>query len=198
MVGWFTRPRHRDCTDWAGHAGPVGTAGVVAPRPVLVAYATQTGAAEQLAHDTWRDLHDAGVTARLLDFETLSVQALHGVDRALFLVSTTYDGDPPDMAETFSRDSMGQAAHLTHLHYGLLALGDSIYGNFCAFGRRLHLWLQASGAQPLFDAIEMDDGNESALTRWRECLAAAMCGAGGATSGHAPDGRAVCGAPRFR
>lgn len=173
MAGRFTRPGHRDGIE-AGRTGLIGTAIVAASRPVLVAYATQTGVAEQLAHDTCRDLRDAGMPIRLLDFETLSMETLHGADRALFLVSTTYDGDPPDMAETFSRDSMGQAAHLTHLHYGLLALGDSIYGNFCAFGRRLHLWLQASGARPLFDAIEMDDGNEAALTRWRGCLAAAM------------------------
>lgn len=148
--------------------------GARAPSPLLVAYATQTGIAELHAHDTCRALQAAGVPTRLLDFDSLSLQALHTADRALFLVSTSYDGDPPDMAEAFHRDAMGRSAQLAHLRYGLLMLGDSYYDDFCGFGRRLQRWLQASGARPLFEPIAMDDEDPAALARWREGIGATV------------------------
>lgn len=145
-----------------------------APSLLLVAYATQTGIAELHARDTCRALQATGVPTRLLDFDGLSLQILHATDRALFLVSTSYDGDPPDMAEAFRRDAMRCSAHLTHLRYGLLMLGDSYYDDFCGFGRRLQRWLQASGARPLFEPIAMDDEDPDALARWRDGIGATV------------------------
>ena len=138
-----------------------------ASAPVLVAYATQTGVAEQQARDTFRALREAGVPARLADFETLTSLSLAGLERALFVVSTTCDGDPPDMAESFSRDAMRHVADLTHLRYGLLALGDRAYDDFCAFGHHLHRWLRGSGAQPLFQPIDVDNEDAVAVQQWR-------------------------------
>jgi sulfite reductase (NADPH) flavoprotein alpha-component len=142
-----------------------------ASAPVLVAYATQTGVAEQLARDTVRRLEAAGVSARLADFETLTLPSLAGVERAMFLVSTTFDGDPPDMAESFSRDAMRHVADLAHLRYGLLALGDRAYDDFCAFGHHLHRWLRSSAAQTLFEPIDVDNEDDAALQRWQGCVA---------------------------
>lgn len=160
-------------TPAAGHVDALSAA-AGAPAPLLVAYATQTGIAELHAHDTCRALHTAGMPTRLLDFDRLSLQILHAADRALFLVSTSYDGDPPDMAEAFRRDAMRCSAQLTHLRYGLLMLGDSYYDDFCGFGRQLQRWLQASGARPLFEPVEMDDEDPAALARWRDGIGATV------------------------
>src|SRR5690606_21173838 len=59
---------------------------------------------------------------------------------------------------------------LTGLRYGLLALGDRDYAQFCAFGHRLDGWLRSAGAQPLFDLIEVDNGDEGALRHWQHQL----------------------------
>ncbi len=136
--------------------------------PVQVIYASETGVAEHLARDTFRALHDAGVASTLLPFDELDLDSLQAVGHALFLVSTCYDGDPPDMAEEFCRKHMGQPGRLPELRYGLLALGDSYYDEFCGFGRQLHRWLQASGARALFEPVEMDDEDEVAARCWHD------------------------------
>ena len=154
------------------------TAGVDAPAAVpemehdvvWVIYASETGVAEHLAHDTCHVLQDAGVASRLLPFDELDLGKLQAIGHALLLVSTCYDGDPPDMAEEFCREHMSEPTRLPQLRYGMVALGDSYYDEFCGFGRQLHQWLQASGAQPLFDPVEMDDEDEAAARRWHDHL----------------------------
>ena len=60
-----------------------------ATRPTLVAYASQTGFAEQLALQTARALQGAGMPVQLLSFAELDGARLAGCDQALFVVSTT-------------------------------------------------------------------------------------------------------------
>ena len=136
-----------------------------------VVFASQTGFAEQLARQTGQSLCDAGLAMRLDELGTLGVAELQATRRALFVVSTTGDGDPPDAAATFFERCMAQPADLSALHYGLLALGDSDYDDFCGFGHKLQRWLQASGAQALFDPVEVDSEDESALRHWQRRLA---------------------------
>lgn len=152
------------------HDAPTPISMTLTGDPVWVIYASETGVAEHLANDAFRALQRAGVVSRLLPFDELVLETLEATSQALFLVSTCYDGDPPDMAEEFCRDHMGQPVKLSQLRYGMLALGDSYYDEFCGFGRRLHQWLQASGAQTLFEPIEMDDEDEVAARRWHENL----------------------------
>ena len=134
--------------------------------PLLLAYATQTGAAEMFARDTRAQLQRAGVAVRLLPFDALSLDLLAEHAQALIIASTTYDGDAPDMAEAFEDECMRAPASLAHLRYGLLALGDRCYSDFCGFGRRLHAWLGASGAQAWFAPVEVDDEDAQALAEW--------------------------------
>src|SRR5690606_38996432 len=72
----------------------------------------------------------------------------------------------------FARRHMTVPAELAGLSYGLLALGDRSYADFCGFGRALDLWLQRSGAAPLFDRIEVDDGDADAIRHWQHQLGA--------------------------
>ena len=51
--------------------------------------------------------------------------------------------------------------------YAVLALGDSEYAHFCGFGHRLDEWLHAQGATPLFDLVEVDNGDPAALRHWQ-------------------------------
>lgn len=139
--------------------------------PVLVVYASQTGFAEELARSTARALTTAGTPVTLRDLSAVTAADLAGAGRALFLVSTTGEGDAPDPARAFIRDVMATAPDLSSLRHAVLALGDSSYAQFCAFGRSLDAWLAGRGAQPLFDRIEVDDGDEAALRHWQASLA---------------------------
>lgn len=138
---------------------------------VWVVYASQTGVAEQLAQQASRGLQAQGVESRLLAFDALDLATLEQARRVLFLASTTYDGEPPDMAEAFFRTSMQVPAALSRLRYGMLALGDSYYDEYCAFGRQLQQWLRDSGAQALFETIEVDNEDAAALQHWQQQLA---------------------------
>ncbi|MBB6094173.1 sulfite reductase (NADPH) flavoprotein alpha-component [Povalibacter uvarum] len=132
----------------------------------LVAYASQTGFAEQLAGQTAKSLGTASV-ASLAD---LTADDLPTVSQALFVVSTTGEGDAPDPAARFVRDSLSRQLPLSNLRYAVLALGDREYDNFCAFGHRLDAWLRHQGATPMFDVVEVDNGDEGALRHWQHQL----------------------------
>jgi sulfite reductase (NADPH) flavoprotein alpha-component len=138
---------------------------------VRVIYASQTGFAEQLARQTLQSLQVAGMPARLDGIDGITADDLRSAGRVLFVASTTGEGEPPDMALAFSRLVMQQPASLAGLRYGLLALGDSDYEDFCGFGRQLQRWLQASGAQSLFDPVEVDSEDEASLRHWQHHLA---------------------------
>ena len=136
-----------------------------AGEPVLVAFASQTGFAEELANATAKALSEAGAPVTLRELSAVTAADLTG--RALFVVSTTGEGDAPDPARAFIRDVMKDGADLAGLRYGVLALGDSTYAEYCAFGRSLDTWLARSGATPLFDRVEVDDGDPAALRHWQ-------------------------------
>jgi sulfite reductase (NADPH) flavoprotein alpha-component len=145
-------------------------AAVGAGVPVLVAYASQTGFGEQVARQTADLLHTAGVPSRLMALSMVTADDLAAAERALFIVSTCGEGDPPDNAALFVRRVMAEARSLPNLHHGVLALGDKEYRHFCGFGRALDGWLGATGASPLFERIEVDNASEAAMAEWHHRL----------------------------
>jgi len=143
---------------------------VVARGTTLIAYATQTGYAQQVADQTAQSLRNAGQSVQVAAIAQLTSDSLQSAQRALFVVSTTGEGDPPDPAAVFVRDVLSTTAQLPQLEYGVLALGDREYDNFCAFGHRLDTWLKHQGARSLFDLVEVDNGDEGALRHWQHNL----------------------------
>jgi sulfite reductase (NADPH) flavoprotein alpha-component len=136
----------------------------------IVAHASQTGNAEQLAQQTAATLQLAGIGVHVLELSELDAATLQSAERALFIVSTYGEGDAPDAAAGFVARVMGAAVPLQQLHFGVLALGDSSYRQYCGFGRALDGWLQQQGAQPLFPRIEVDRMAAAALAAWRQQL----------------------------
>jgi sulfite reductase (NADPH) flavoprotein alpha-component len=140
--------------------------------PVLLTFATQTGHAERIALQTAAVLQSAGVAVVLQPLVRLSVDALQRYRKVLLVASTFGDGDPPDSLRAFARQFARQTGSgLQNVHYGLLALGDRHYANFCGFGRALDHDLRGHGAQALFPMIEVSNGDAGALARWQQSLA---------------------------
>ncbi len=137
---------------------------------VLVAYASQTGFARQLAERSAESLRQSGLVVKLRALGEVDSELLATAERALFVASTTGEGDPPDPALGFVRGVMAQPAALGQLRYAVLALGDREYEYFCGFGHQLDDWLRQHGAQPLFDLVEVDNADESALRHWQHHL----------------------------
>ena len=136
----------------------------------LVVHASQTGSAEFLAERTAATLALGGLDARAACMSTLDGAQLAAASRVLFICSTYGEGDAPDTAARFAGQTMGQAPDLSGLHYGVLALGDATYANYCGFGRALDAWLRERGATALFDRIDVDRGAPDALAAWQHHL----------------------------
>ncbi len=154
---------------WFGRRKPAG-AGAAARPTTLVAFASQTGFAEQLASQTARSLAGTLPSVQLASLADLDADDLPHLRQALFVVSTTGEGDAPDSAARFIHRTLNRSVALPNLRYGVLALGDREYDNFCAFGHRLDAWLRHQGAVPLFDLVEVDNGDEGALRHWQHQL----------------------------
>lgn len=137
---------------------------------VLVIHSSQSGHAVQLAQRTAAALQAAGRSASVVAIDALDAARLIRTRRALWIASTTGDGDPPDGALRFIRSVMAQPLSMATLEYGVLALGDRRYPQFCAWGRQLDQWLRERGAQALFERIDVDDADAAALERWHQQL----------------------------
>jgi sulfite reductase (NADPH) flavoprotein alpha-component len=139
----------------------------------IVAYASQTGTAEYLAQQTVATLRTGGLSARCASLDTITPDAMRAAGRVLFIASTYGEGDAPDSAARFARmlaEAEKDNLSLAQLHFGVLALGDSTYAHYCGFGRALDQALQARGAQPLFDRIDVDRGSAAAIEQWQHHL----------------------------
>ncbi len=169
-VWWRHRRRLRQAADEAAALLPAADAGP----PVLVLHASQTGQAEEIAWQTAKALHLAGMPVRVAALGEIDHDALRGARHALFIASTYGEGDAPDSAAPFARDLMAADASggidLASLEVGVLALGDATYTHYCGFGRALDAWLRERGARPMFDRIEADRADEQALAQWRQRL----------------------------
>jgi sulfite reductase (NADPH) flavoprotein alpha-component len=154
---WRSRPRRADDA-------------AASTTQLLVAWASQTGFAQQLAERTAATLADAGMDVQLRELARVDAALLSTTSRALFVVSTTGEGDPPDPALAFVRDVLAAPAALPSLQFAVLALGDREYDHFCGFGHRLDQWLRQAGARPLFDLVEVDNGDAGALRHWQHHL----------------------------
>ncbi len=137
---------------------------------MLVAHASQTGTAEGIAVQTADALQAAGVNAVLRSLSQLDQATLQSTSEVLFIVSTYGEGDPPDAAAGFVARLMREPIDLARLRFGVLALGDRAYRNFCGFGQHLESWLLQRGANPLFARIEVDRGDSKAMQAWRHEL----------------------------
>lgn len=143
-----------------------------ATEQIWIVYASQTGQAEAIAQQTAQSLRAAHRQIHLCRIEEDWQAKVATACYVLFVVSTYGEGSAPDHAAKFVRAHLrpGAQTALQGLHYGLLALGDKAYPAFCAFGRQLDAWLQASGARPEFELIEVDRLDHAALLSWQRQL----------------------------
>lgn len=136
-----------------------------------IIYASQTGTALQLAERTAKAF---GPEAALLAMDAVAPAQLSRFRRALFIVSTYGEGDPPDMAQKFYQQMMRLSPDdkvLQGLEAGVLALGDADYQHFCGFGQTLEAWLRAQDATLLFDTVKVNRSDTGAIGLWEKHLA---------------------------
>ncbi|GEN22149.1 flavodoxin [Halomonas cupida] len=118
---------------------------------------TMYGGALDVAEQVKPLFEDAGYEVQILDQPGLADITGEDTDLALFCVSTTGSGDFPGNFVPFVRELQDQSPGLPNLRYGLIAMGDSSYGDtFCGAGRRLDEILRDQGATRLDERLEID------------------------------------------
>lgn len=171
VTGFLLYLSRRKRTRMARARALAGDAAGSAPGDLLIVYASQTGTAQLLAHNAVQALGAGGVQARAVAAGNVTADMLRTASTALFVVSTYGDGEPPDMARGFtSRLLRGGAIDLAHLDYGVLALGDREYADFCGYGIAVDAWLAGCGATALFPMIAMDHEDAPAQAAWQSAL----------------------------
>ena len=140
--------------------------------PWLIAYATQTGASEQLAWRAATSLQEAHQPTTVKSLQQLTADDLKQAKQILIVASTYGTGEAPDLASNFEKKLMSLTLDLAHLDYAVLALGSQDYPEtFCSFGHRIDQWLKKSGAKQLFDTIEVNNTNNDDIQNWNTSLA---------------------------
>lgn len=118
---------------------------------------TMYGGAIDVAEQAAPLFEAAGYETIILEQPTLDDLIQSPPDLALFCVSTTGSGDFPGNFVPLVRALDEQTPALVDLRYGLIALGDSSYGEtFCGAGRRLDEMLEGLGAVRLGERLEVD------------------------------------------
>jgi sulfite reductase (NADPH) flavoprotein alpha-component len=142
------------------------------PKPggkVLVAFASQTGAAERIAWLTANALAgQAKINVRVMALGGLTAAELAQAGTLLVVTSTYGAGEAPDTAQAFVRKQMALAPDFKGLDYAVLALGDRKYdATFCGFGRALDRWLAKGKAKRLFEIVCVNgDDDDAAMGQW--------------------------------
>jgi sulfite reductase (NADPH) flavoprotein alpha-component len=134
--------------------------------PLTILYATESGNSEKLAGDVAKSARKLGFKPSLVDMADLELASLRDVKRLIVIAATWGEGDPPARAIRAYKELMSDAApHLDGTEFGVLALGDTAYVEFCAIGKALDERLAALGAKRIADRVDCDlDFAEPAAT----------------------------------
>ncbi|HEY8967247.1 MAG TPA: flavodoxin family protein, partial [Candidatus Methylacidiphilales bacterium] len=107
-------------------------------KEVTILFGTTTGNAEECAKKTAQKAAALGFVPKVENMANTAPEQLKEAGLVLFVVSTWGDGEPPDDAVPFwDRMAFLAPGSLNGVGYGVLALGDTAYEQFCGFGRAL-------------------------------------------------------------
>lgn len=140
---------------------------------IVIAYGSSRGGAEKIAKTIATGM---GLTAVALN--ELDRRKLLTAQFAVFVISTTGNGQYPANCQAFCQEFEGCSMDLSHLRFALLALGSTYYKLFCRAGDNLLRMLQNRGAQPLIPYMRSNkassDYGEGAITEFTTELSKAL------------------------
>ncbi len=138
-----------------------------AAEPLTILYATESGNSERLANDTAKAARKQGLKPTLVDMADLELATLAKAKRLIVIAATWGEGEPPARAARAYAELMGEGApKLESVEYGVLALGDSAYADFCTVGQKIDARLEALGAKRVADRVDCDLDFEKLAADW--------------------------------
>jgi sulfite reductase (NADPH) flavoprotein alpha-component len=141
----------------ASTAAPQPLAPPATAEPLTIVYATESGNSEKLAADLGRVARKNGLKPTMVDMADLDVATLASARRLVVIAATWGEGDPPGRAARAYSQLMGEGAPtLDGIEFGVLALGDTAYAEFCATGRKIDERLAVLGAKRVIERVDCD------------------------------------------
>lgn len=125
--------------------------------PITILYASESGNCERLANDFAKAARKNALKPTLVDMADLDLATLPAIKRLIVVAATWGEGDPPARAVRAFNELMGESApRLDGVEFGVLALGDTAYAEFCAIGKKLDERLEQLGAKRRIDRVDCD------------------------------------------
>ncbi len=151
-----------------GESGAAQPAAPARPaEPITIVYASESGNCEKLANNFAKAARKNGLKPSLVDMADLDVSTLASVKKLVFIAATWGEGEPPARAVRSYADLIGDAApRLDGVEFGVLALGDTAYVEFCAVGKKIDERLAALGAKRVIDRVDCDLDFEKPAGDW--------------------------------
>lgn len=126
-------------------------------KPLTILVGTMTGTAQLVADEVADALKGQGVPAEVVAMDGLD-SGVFATGRTFLICSSTYgQGDVPDNAQKLFGDLEQGRPDLSHVAYGVIALGDRTYAQtFCFGGKRFDTLLQSLGARRIGEPLLHD------------------------------------------
>ena len=146
-----------------------------AATPLTILFASESGNSESLAHRIGKRARKQGFKPKVVDFATLDVLSLAQEQNLLVVAATWGEGEPPARAIAAYAALMSEAApRIDGVRFGVLALGDTSYAEFCAIGRAIDARLEALGGTRVVDRVDCDLDFEEPAAAWIEAALATL------------------------
>ena len=127
------------------------------PLEITILIGTMTGTAQLVAQELELRIDDGETRARARLMDNLDAAVLVGGGLFLICTSTYGQGDVPDNAKQLYESLQTARPDLSHIRYGVIALGDRTYAEtFCNGGRRFDRILSELGAKRIGDVLLHD------------------------------------------
>jgi sulfite reductase (NADPH) flavoprotein alpha-component len=135
--------------------------------PLTIVYASESGNSEKLAGDIAKSARKNGLKPTVIDMADLDFSALTSAKKLVFIAATWGEGDPPARAVRAYNELMGEGApRLDGVEFGVLALGDTAYAEFCLVGKKIDERLAALGGKRVVDRVDLDLDFAEPAARW--------------------------------
>ncbi|MDV3928585.1 sulfite reductase [Elizabethkingia anophelis] len=170
----------RDEAIWASGylAGLAGTSAAVADLPpqlnthttavkkITLVYGTETGNSKKLATELAGVVKKKGIQVKLGDLSQYKPKDLAKEEYLFVVISTQGEGEPPILAKKFYDYIHENELNLSNIKFGVLALGDSTYPQFCKTGEDVDIRFEVLGAERVIPLKRCDIDYEEDAHRW--------------------------------
>lgn len=139
-----------------------------AVKKITLAYGTETGNSKKLATTLAGVIKKKGVQVKLADLSQYKPKDLAKEELFFVIISTQGEGEPPALAKKFYDYIHENELNLSNLKFGILALGDSSYPQFCKTGEDVDYRFEILGGQRIIPLKKCDIDYEKEASHWIE------------------------------